>query len=423
MSRSLDTDLLAGRYRLLEPIGAGDTVRAHRAWDELLRRHVAVKVFAPMTDPAAGRRFDEEVGALARLSHPSLASIYDTDVHEGSRFIVLRLVEGPTLRELVDQGPLPVDQVCRLGTELADALDHVHSHRLVHGEVRATNILVDDEGVACLADFSLGHPARAVPQPRAGSPEQPPSGATDVHALGVILLECLAGRDPAGRPAEVPGDLPPRLQDLLSRMTSPVPQDRPPARACAHVLGEIQPAVTAPVPLVLPFAVPAPQRVEVHQGTTRHVVPRPSPAHAAPRSLKVLAASAGLLVGALAITFATSSVLTPASSTPTGPATQPAPPQASADAPQEEARPQLVGVTRSTDLPQPTTSTTEPAAQEPAPVPDTTVAPTSIPTTVVTTTTASTAPETSDSPAPTTETSASSPAPGTSTLPPDEVED
>ncbi|RKT54262.1 serine/threonine-protein kinase [Saccharothrix australiensis] len=408
MSRSLDTDLLAGRYRLLERIGADGTVRAHRAWDVLLRRRVAVKLFEPMTEEA-GLRFDREVGALARLSHPGLVTVYDCDVHDGVRFVVLRLVEGRTLRELVDQGPLPPDHVCHLGAGLADALAHVHAHRLVHGEVHASNVLLDDEGAACLADFGLGDSTRAV------DPDRSTSGATDVLALGLVLLECLTGHatDPTRRPPAIPEDLPAGLKSLLARMTAPSPRDRPAADACASALTGLASDVTAPRVQAAGADIPAARRPAD--------VPAPRPAVGADtpdrskrhHSRGTLAASAGVLVGALAITAAMTADLRPAASDPPGTSAPPAAPQATGDARPDEARPQLVGVTRPADVPPPpaASTTAPPAPAEPEAGPSATSAPTTTPTTSAatpTTTAVTTTPGTSSSAPPTTATSSES---------------
>ncbi|CCH33025.1 protein kinase [Actinosynnema sp. NPDC047251] len=441
MSRSLDAELLAGRYRLLEPIGDGGLVRTHHGWDALLRRDVTVKVFAPTADPEAGRVFDREVGALARLSHPGLLSVYDTDVHRGARFVVLRHVEGRTLRELVDGQPLEVGRVCRIGEELADALDHVHSHGLVHGEVRASHVLVDDEGSACLSDFGLEHPIRAVSRENTEDCARPEAkgdaggatalraavGATDVHDLGLVLLECLTGRvvEDGQQSAEVPVNLPDKLKDLLSRMTSPVADERPPARACAYVLGAVAPDVEVPEPEVQTAVVAGPTEVVAVSGNL-DVSDKGTPERPASKtSWKVLAASAGVLVGALAITAATTSVLSPAPSTPEGTSTSTDAPQVPGATPQDEARPQLVGSTRSSEAARPTSPAATAAKQDaqqdaqpatqPAPGPGTEPVPTTTPTTT-------TVAPTTTSVAPTSETSESSPAPTTS-VPPDEVGD
>ncbi|MEV0675474.1 serine/threonine-protein kinase [Actinosynnema sp. NPDC050436] len=455
--RSLYTNLLADRYRLLETLGDGGVVRTFRAWDGLLRRHVMVKLFEPAEDDDASRRIELGVGALARLSHPGLLSVYDSDVHRGARFVVLRLVEGPTLREWVEAGPLSIGLVVRLGAELADALSHVHSHRLVHGEVCSANVLIDD-GSACLRDFGLEPPGEedGRPEVEPDDSEHSLSGATDVYALGVLLLECLTGQvtEPGRRPPEVPEEVPEEFADLLRRMTSLAPRERPSALGVARVLNALPLEVTSPPSAALPPEIVSPRRPGDGES-----VPRPGTKAAGVEGAEQeqtqaaavvgaggteevpgegeveksggevvaesdggqekgrvpwrgVAASMGVLIGALAVTAVTSSVLRPAESTPTGPSSGgPTVAQVSGAATQEEARPALVGVTRSTDAPQPAAPPAAPA-DSPAPEPSTNPVTTSNP---APTTTAP--PATSTSVAPTTATSPSTPAPGTSTSP------
>ncbi|MFT7841598.1 protein kinase [Saccharothrix sp. BKS2] len=252
---------MAGRYRLIEPIGTGGMAEVHRGWDTLLRRHVAIKLFQPGFDPAAAQRFDQEVRALAGLSHPGLVSVYDADTEAGTPFVVLQLVEGDTLRQRISRGPLPVDRVRRLGAGLADALAHVHSRGLVHRDVKPSNILLDQEENPYLADFGLVHLTGATRLTRTDqmvgtaaylAPEQvlgqDIDPQADVYALGLVLLECLTGRREYGggdveaaiarlhRAPVLPEHLPSDVEHLLSRMTAAEPHERPAAHDCAEVL-------------------------------------------------------------------------------------------------------------------------------------------------------------------------------------------
>ncbi|MFC6091962.1 serine/threonine-protein kinase [Saccharothrix lopnurensis] len=261
MSQSVSENEVAGRYRLIEPIGTGGMAEVHRGWDTVLRRHVAIKLFQPGFDPAAAQRFDQEVRALAGLSHPGLVSVYDADTEAGTPFVVLQLVEGDTLRQRISRGPLPVDRVRRLGAGLADALAHVHSRGLVHRDVKPSNILLDQEENPYLADFGLVHLTGATRLTRTDqmvgtaaylAPEQvlgqDIDPQADVYALGLVLLECLTGRREYGggdveaaiarlhRAPVLPEHLPSDVEHLLSRMTAAEPHERPAAHDCAEVL-------------------------------------------------------------------------------------------------------------------------------------------------------------------------------------------
>jgi len=261
VSPSAGEGVLADRYRLIEPIGAGGMAEVHRAWDTVLRREVAVKLVQPGFDPEAARRFDNEVHVLAGLTHPALVSVYDADTTAPTPFVVLRLVEGRTLHDRLLAGPLPLGEVRRLGARLADALAHVHAHGLVHRDVKPANILLDHQDDAYLADFGLAHLTGATRLTRTDqlvgtaaylAPEQvlgrEIDHPTDVYALGLVLLECLTGRREyeggdveaavarLHRPPVIPEHLPADVRDLLARTTSAAPEDRPTAHDCALIL-------------------------------------------------------------------------------------------------------------------------------------------------------------------------------------------
>ncbi len=378
MSPSVSDNVLGDRYELIEPIGIGGMAEVHRAWDTVLRRHVAIKLFQPGFDPAAAQRFDNEVRVLAGLSHPALVSVYDADTAADTPFVVLRLVEGQTLHDRLALGPAPLDEVRRLGARLADALAHVHAHDLVHRDVKPANILLDHEGNAYLADFGLAHLTGATRLTRTNelvgtaaylAPEQvlgqEISHPTDVYALGLVLLECLTGRREyegseveaavarLHRPPVIPEDVPADVRQLLAGMTSSAPEDRPTAHDCAQVLvGSVPPP---------PVATAEADTEELPRAATRP-------------SWKALLATAGALVGAFTITLAATSGEAPTTSTPPGPTTQQAAPEAtsSSDAQRDEVEPQFVrtpqdgGTTSVPTAPQVTTSAApaEPVADD-----------------------------------------------------------
>ncbi len=254
-------DLLAGRYRLAEVIGIGGMAQVYRARDRALDRFVAVKVFRRDSDLADRRRFDAEVRILRSLDHPGLVPIHDSGIHDTHSFLVLGLVDGPTLRHAIADGPLPLERVRRLGANLADALACVHGNEIVHRDIKPSNILLTRDDRAVLADFGL---ARLLGSPRLTSssrmtgtaaylaPEQVAGVEVgcpaDIYALGLVLLECLSGKPEyegtdietavarLHRPPAVPRDLPDDLVRLFSLMTALAPRRRPDAAGCARVL-------------------------------------------------------------------------------------------------------------------------------------------------------------------------------------------
>ncbi|MEU9234404.1 serine/threonine-protein kinase [Streptomyces subrutilus] len=263
--------LLAGRYRLHCPIGAGGTADVFRGTDEVLGREVAVKVFRPGTDTVTAETFCDEARTLARLSHRALVTVYDAGHHDEGAFMVTELIRGVTLRTRIDAGPLSCVQVARLGVELASALDHVHAHGIIHHDIKPSNVLLSADGYPHLADFGLsrtvhdrshsrpetlvGTLAYMAPEQLLGQGASPPS---DVYALGLTLLEALTGhRAYQGTPVEVgtahllhpphiPAGLPGDLSGLLAAMTDQEPQARPDAARVHLRLHDIAHAPTAP---------------------------------------------------------------------------------------------------------------------------------------------------------------------------------
>ena len=234
------------------------------AHDEVLDRAVAVKTLR-QGEPVDRRRFEREAQMLARLTHPNLVSVYDAGEFDGEIFMVLELIEGPTLAQRLQRGPLREDEVRVVGIDLAKAVGYVHQMGIVHRDVKPSNVLFDGEGRTRLGDFGIAHLASSTALTATGTvigtaaylaPEQieghAATGSTDIYALGLVLLECLSGRrsfpgtgaeqalarlsaDPA-----VPADLRPPWPDLLRAMTARTPAGRPDAASVAQVLGDEQ---------------------------------------------------------------------------------------------------------------------------------------------------------------------------------------
>jgi serine/threonine-protein kinase len=273
------------RYRLRERLGVGGMSEVWRAHDQVLARDVAVKVLAPgaPADPQRPARIRLEARAAAGLRHPNIVEVYDygeaTDGAGQARpYVVMELVEGPTLDDLLKNRALPWAAATRICAQVAAALAAAHARGVVHRDVKPGNVMVTPDGVK-LVDFGISAAAGAVDEtdgevlgtPAYLAPERLDGGpvrvATDVYALGLLLYRALAGRLPwtgstvtqmVGNhlyvdPAPLPriAGLPSRVAELVRRCLAKRPQDRPTAAEAARILGA---AVGQPVPE--PLALP-----------------------------------------------------------------------------------------------------------------------------------------------------------------------
>jgi serine/threonine-protein kinase len=226
--------VLGGRYRLVSPIARGGMATVWVADDPVLSRRVAVKILRAdlAADEGTRARFRHEAIAAARLSHPNIVSTYDTGDDDGIAYIVMELVDGPTLRHLIDQhGGLPSADVIRIGKQVADALDAAHRAGLVHRDVKPANVLVPAAGPVKVTDFGIAKAAGADDLTRTGTvmgtarylaPEQvngrPTDPRTDVYALGLLLYEALCGHPPFGGDTEI--------ATAMARLTTSAPAVR-----------------------------------------------------------------------------------------------------------------------------------------------------------------------------------------------------
>ncbi|WP_155855952.1 serine/threonine-protein kinase [Cellulomonas sp. URHD0024] len=279
--------VLGGRYRLDGLIGRGGMATVYRASDLLLDRQVAVKLFPPVSDDADDLlRGSAEIRILATLSHPGLVALYDAgSVHDADGYrqlyLVMELVDGPNLADHLLGGPLSVEDTALVGLRVAAALEVVHGQEIVHRDIKPGNILLaapgDDrdtapaERIVKVADFGIARLSGATRLTMTGvtlgtvryvSPEQASGGpvgpSSDVYSLGLVLIECLAGRAAFdGTLAEVaamrltsPPTIPPGtrsdLAQLLTRMTAIAPAERPDASEVKVAMAEVLATTAVP---------------------------------------------------------------------------------------------------------------------------------------------------------------------------------
>lgn len=206
--------LLRDRYRLDSEIGRGGMGIVYRATDLELMREVAVKVLpGTLSSPDARQRLMREARAAASLNHPHIISVHDVGEAEGLPFLVMELVNGPSLSQA---RPVELSSIVSIGRQICEALEHAHANNIVHRDLKPENILMSTAGQTSrqtgsvkLADLGLALPAYAARISRAGvivgtaaymAPEQAlgkeVDGRTDLYALGVLLYELTTGRVP-----------------------------------------------------------------------------------------------------------------------------------------------------------------------------------------------------------------------------------
>lgn len=205
------TTILNGRYEIIRPIGYGGMAEVFLAHDQLLDRDVAVKMLRDqfLSDKELLQQFRREAKSAARLVHPYIINIYDVVSDGSSQYIVMEYVDGVTLKEYMQEHKLGLNTVLEIGVRLADALEHAHSHNVIHCDIKPQNILLEKNLNPKIADFGIAkmvtnqtmvYSKSVMGSVHYISPEQAGGGkitaCSDVYSLGIVLFEMLTGKVP-----------------------------------------------------------------------------------------------------------------------------------------------------------------------------------------------------------------------------------
>jgi eukaryotic-like serine/threonine-protein kinase len=231
-----------GRYEILEIIGVGANSRVARAFDPLIARIVAIKLFpSELARGEARDRFVQEARVVGQISHPGIIALHDMGIDEASQtpYLVMEFIQGQPLEKRLERGSIPCTRACAWAAEVATALGVAHRKGVIHGDVKPANILITENDRVKLTDFGmarlasrdsrdtplLGSPAYWCPEQIVGKPQD---ARSDIFSLGVVLYEMVTGHRPFDADS---------LQGICSRILSSTPL--PPSHANPSVAGAL----------------------------------------------------------------------------------------------------------------------------------------------------------------------------------------
>ena len=247
-----------GRYKIVEVVGRGGMGAVYKALQAPIDRIVAIKVLPGefLHRENFMNRFLQEIEVVAKLEHVHILPVYDFGHEEGVPYIVMRYLDGGTVKQRLRYGPLHYDEIVLIISQIGSALDHAHSQNIIHRDVKPSNLILDANGNCFLADFGtaklrdesmdvsssglIGTPAYMAPEQ---AEQQNITSKTDIYALGVSLFEMLTGhlpyrgktafeqifmhiRDPIPLVREENPNIPVQIEDMIQKSMAKDPADR-----------------------------------------------------------------------------------------------------------------------------------------------------------------------------------------------------
>ncbi|MAT45199.1 MAG: hypothetical protein CL609_22965 [Anaerolineaceae bacterium] len=249
-----------GPYKLIEIIGQGGMATVYKAYHEALDRFVAIKALNPifLDDPSFLKRFQREAKVVAKFDQANIVPIYDFSEYEGRPYLVMKLIEGETLKDRIKKGKLSSEEICKVITAVGNALAYAHNRDILHRDIKPSNVLMATDGQIYLADFGLARLVQAgestltsdrlLGTPKYISPEQAMSkpeidARADIYSFGAMVYELLVGRvpfladtpytiihdhiyTPLPPPQEINPDLSDEIAYILIKSLEKKPEDR-----------------------------------------------------------------------------------------------------------------------------------------------------------------------------------------------------
>lgn len=256
----MNKKILGNRYEIINKIGEGGMARVYKAKDQLLNRHVAIKVLKSELhdDSEFVMKFDKEAKAAASLSHPNIVNVYDVGEDEETKFIVMELLEGTTLKDIILSHPgfLDNNEIIDIIYQIASALEHAHQNNIIHRDIKPENIVIDHTNSVKVADFGIARAVttstivntkRVLGSVHYSSPEQARGSVvdyrTDIYSLGILAYELATKRLPFNGdseisialkhikgqvlpPSEINKDISPGLEKIILKSIKKNPDER-----------------------------------------------------------------------------------------------------------------------------------------------------------------------------------------------------